>query len=92
MFLYFVGGRWGAVGAYQMQNSTPAVPKHPHWVQISAPLLLVLLLNMLPQQRDDNVFFFHNEFVEFSITDFGCEQSRSDSPESIDYNDQNSSV
>lgn len=80
-----------AVGAYQMQNSTPAVPKHPHWVQISAPLLLVLLLNVLQQQRDDNGFFY-NEFVEFTITDFGCEQSRRGSPESIDYNDQNSSV
>lgn len=40
MILYFLGGegRGGGV-AYQMQNSTPAVPKHPHWVQISAPLL-----------------------------------------------------
>lgn len=53
MFLYFVGG----VAAYQMQNSTPAVPKHPQWVQISAPLLLVLLLNILLQQKDDNVLF-----------------------------------
>lgn len=59
VFLYFV---WGVdVGAYQMLNSTPAVPKHPQWVQISAPLLLVLLLNILLQQRD--VFFFFHEFV-----------------------------
>lgn len=53
VFLYSVGTV--AVGAYQMQNSTPAVPKRPQWVQISAPLLLVLLLNMLLQQKDDNV-------------------------------------
>lgn len=59
VFLYFVGG----VGvAYQMQNSTPAVPKHPQWVQISVPLLLVLLLNIVLQQKDDNVFSFHNDF------------------------------
>lgn len=56
VFLYFVGAV--AVGAYQMQNSTPAVPKRPQWVQISAPLLLVLLLDMLLQQKDDGGFFF----------------------------------
>ncbi len=56
VFLYFVGAV--AVGAYQMQNSTPAVPKRPQWVQISAPLLLVLLLNMLLQQKDDSVVVF----------------------------------
>lgn len=39
VFFYFLGG---GVGAYQMQNSTPAVPKHPQWVQISLPLLRVL--------------------------------------------------
>lgn len=55
--LYFDGG----VGAYQMQNSTPAVPKHPQWVQISASLLLVLLLNILLQKKHDSVFI-HNEF------------------------------
>lgn len=57
MCLYFAEGEEVAVGAYQMQNSTPAVPKHPQWVQISAPLLLVFLLNLLLQQKDDNVFF-----------------------------------
>lgn len=56
MFLYFVVA--AAVGAYQMQNSTPAVPKRPQWVQISAPLLLVLLPNVLLQQNHHNVFFF----------------------------------
>lgn len=39
------------VGAYHMQNSTPAVPKRPQWIQISDPLLLVLLLNLLLQQK-----------------------------------------
>lgn len=71
VFLYFWGGR---VGAYHMQNSTPAVPKHPQWVQISAPLLLALLLNILLQQKDDSVFFTTLRIktkclVEFTITD-----------------------
>lgn len=47
------GGTGGDVGAHQMQNSTPAVLKHPRWVQISAPLLLVLPSNALPALRDN---------------------------------------
>lgn len=59
-FLLVVRGEGGV--AYQMQNSTPAVPKHPHWVQISAPLLPFFPLSNTPRRQKGDNKFFHNKF------------------------------
>lgn len=96
VFLYFVGGggggEWVAVGAYQMQNSTPAVPKHPQWVQISAPLLLV---EYAAATKGCQFFFFITTLLNLALHIFEwflLWTIRKYSPESIDYYDQNLSV
>lgn len=62
VILFFVGGEGRGGVAYQMQNSTPAVPKHPHWVQISAPLLPFFPLSNTPRRQKGDNKFFHNKF------------------------------
>lgn len=62
VILYFLGGEGRGGVAYQMQNSTPAVPKHPHWVQISAPLLPFFPLSNTRQRQKGDSKFFHNKF------------------------------